>query len=336
MDRSKRQPIQPQVSPGLGGQDIDVARTRAGLGRSVSIHPTYYGHQERTAYGLRAHESTLDTGINYNDTANRIHGMGEQAGSRHMRVDQAITDTGRDYLVKKQRTTQPIDRSRAWAVKDSAGNISRTHVVDSRGNYVDNPRRAKRMMDRLGDRTLKANLSPTQYQRQGQYRQDVQRAQDVNIQEYGIGGWIKDNAGSLLKTGLGIGASFIPGGQKVGASLITSGVGDMIGNANDPVQDVAEQARKKAVLESRMKHEQPGTLPQEPQAQEPQAMYGGGQVGQAPIDRGSPLTEYQGGGTHEENKYGGIPIGGPKRVEEGEFKFKDPDSGEEYIFSNRF
>lgn len=51
---------------------------------------------------------------------------------------------------------------------------------------------------------------------------------------------------------------------------------------------------------------------------------------------GDVLTEYKGGGTHEENPYGGIPVGGKARVEEGEYRFTDPDSGESYIFSNRF
>jgi hypothetical protein len=48
------------------------------------------------------------------------------------------------------------------------------------------------------------------------------------------------------------------------------------------------------------------------------------------------LTEYKGGGTHEQNKYGGIQVGGKAKVEEGEFRFDDPDSGEAYVFSNRF
>lgn len=48
------------------------------------------------------------------------------------------------------------------------------------------------------------------------------------------------------------------------------------------------------------------------------------------------LTEYKGGGTHEENSYGGIPVGGKARVEEGEYRFTDPDTGESYIFSDRF
>jgi hypothetical protein len=48
------------------------------------------------------------------------------------------------------------------------------------------------------------------------------------------------------------------------------------------------------------------------------------------------LTEYSTGGTHETNKYGGIQIGGKAKVEEGEFRFDDPDSGESYVFSNRF
>jgi hypothetical protein len=48
------------------------------------------------------------------------------------------------------------------------------------------------------------------------------------------------------------------------------------------------------------------------------------------------VTKYEGGGTHEENRYGGIQVGPKARVEEGEYRFDDPDSGESYIFSNRF
>jgi hypothetical protein len=51
---------------------------------------------------------------------------------------------------------------------------------------------------------------------------------------------------------------------------------------------------------------------------------------------GGPLTHYNTGGTHEQNRFGGIPVGNQQFVEEGEFKFKDPDTGEDYIFSNRF
>lgn len=50
---------------------------------------------------------------------------------------------------------------------------------------------------------------------------------------------------------------------------------------------------------------------------------------------GEMLTEYKTGGTHKENPLGGIPIGGKARVEEGEYRFTDPDTGESYIFSNR-
>ena len=56
-------------------------------------------------------------------------------------------------------------------------------------------------------------------------------------------------------------------------------------------------------------------------------------IGESPLDF---LTEYKNGGTHEQNPYGGIPVGQKARVEEGEYRFTDPDSGESYIFSNRF
>lgn len=47
----------------------------------------------------------------------------------------------------------------------------------------------------------------------------------------------------------------------------------------------------------------------------------------------SMLTEYKGGGTHEESPYGGIPVGGKARVEEGEVRVNFDDG--DYIFSNR-
>lgn len=56
-------------------------------------------------------------------------------------------------------------------------------------------------------------------------------------------------------------------------------------------------------------------------------------IGESPLDF---LTEYKGGKTHEQNMFGGIPIGERARVESGEARFDDPDSGESYIFSNRF
>ena len=56
-------------------------------------------------------------------------------------------------------------------------------------------------------------------------------------------------------------------------------------------------------------------------------------IGESPLDF---LTEYKNGGTHETNPLGGIPVGQKARVEEGEYKFTDPDTKESYIFSNRF
>jgi hypothetical protein len=47
------------------------------------------------------------------------------------------------------------------------------------------------------------------------------------------------------------------------------------------------------------------------------------------------FTEYKGGGTHESSALGGIPLGGKARVEEGEVRYDDSETGESYIFSNR-
>jgi hypothetical protein len=51
------------------------------------------------------------------------------------------------------------------------------------------------------------------------------------------------------------------------------------------------------------------------------------------LEGDSMLTEYKGGGTHEENSYGGIPVGGKARVEEGEIRVNFDDG--DYIFSAR-
>jgi hypothetical protein len=61
-----------------------------------------------------------------------------------------------------------------------------------------------------------------------------------------------------------------------------------------------------------------------------------GGIGSVPSFGDKPvLTDYKGGGTHEQNPLGGIPIG-KARVEEGEERFDDPKTGESYIFSNRY
>ena len=49
----------------------------------------------------------------------------------------------------------------------------------------------------------------------------------------------------------------------------------------------------------------------------------------------NPITEYKGGGTHEQNPYGGIPLGNKARVESGEIRVDFPNEGS-YIFSNKF
>jgi hypothetical protein len=47
------------------------------------------------------------------------------------------------------------------------------------------------------------------------------------------------------------------------------------------------------------------------------------------------VTQYNGGGTHEQNSNGGIQIGGKAKVEDGEVRFDDPDDKSSYVFSNR-
>ena len=47
-------------------------------------------------------------------------------------------------------------------------------------------------------------------------------------EQFGLGGWLKDNALDLGKSAAGVGAMFIPGMQGAGAGLIASGVGGML------------------------------------------------------------------------------------------------------------
>jgi hypothetical protein len=59
-----------------------------------------------------------------------------------------------------------------------------------------------------------------------------------------------------------------------------------------------------------------------------------GSIGSVPsFNDQNPVTIYKGGGTHEQNKYGGIPIG-KNKVENGEVRVDFPDTGS-YIFSDR-
>jgi len=63
--------------------------------------------------------------------------------------------------------------------------------------------------------------------------------------------------------------------------------------------------------------------------------YEGGSLGTS-LNNLDFLTEYNQGSSHEQSPYGGIPVGGKARVEKGEVRFDDPDTGESYIFSDRF
>lgn len=47
------------------------------------------------------------------------------------------------------------------------------------------------------------------------------------------------------------------------------------------------------------------------------------------------VTNYQGGGSHQDNPLGGIPIGNKARVESGEVRYDDSQTKESYVFSNR-
>lgn len=73
---------------------------------------------------------------------------------------------------------------------------------------------------------------------------------------YGFGSWLKSNTGNLLQTGLGAGAMLIPGGQGIGANLMTSGIsgmattGDTIGNQQAAERQYREDALKKERIDN--------------------------------------------------------------------------------------
>jgi hypothetical protein len=60
-----------------------------------------------------------------------------------------------------------------------------------------------------------------------------------------------------------------------------------------------------------------------------------GSIGSVPsMSNPLPFTAYKGGGTHEQNPNGGIPVGGKAKVEEGEVRVDFPEGS--YIFSARY
>ena len=129
--------------------------------------------------------------------------------------------------------------------------------------------------------------------------------------QYGLGSFLKDNAVPLLKTGVGAALTATGAAAPVGIGLMASGAGEIASNelAENPEQAAA--MRQTAGLA--------GTV--------------GGLGAQGAFNsqmaQGGELTQYNGGGTHEENPRGGIDVGPNAQVEDKETRWED------YIFSDR-
>lgn len=145
------------------------------------------------------------------------------------------------------------------------------------------------------------------------------RALLANIKQFGLGSWLGENAGTIGSiAGAGIGTLIAPG---MGTSLGASIGGQLGGMAqkeymsnNQPQQQISP--------------EQMAT------SQESNRVYKmGGYKYNNGGDVDNTVSSFEGGGTHEQNPYGGIPIGNGNSVEAGEVKakFKEGD----YIYSNR-
>ena len=140
--------------------------------------------------------------------------------------------------------------------------------------------------------------------------------------------------------GAASGASAGPWGAVAGAAAgLLGGVGGIIGGrvkAGVEAAQKKEAARKANAAQAQTLTTKAGALDQAADARSLAAYYAeGGQINPFPSSEfGSPITEFNAGGSHEENPYDGIPQGIapdglPNLVEEGEVKFDN------YIFSDR-
>ena len=184
----------------------------------------------------------------------------------------------------------------------------------------------------------------------------------ISTEEYFLGGMLKDAggkqgmAGGIAGLGGMVGASGIlgnsVGGKTASGALSGAASGAMLGplgiGAGALIGGISSFIGAKKEKEEALKAEQDmknmqfsnfissSNLNQTNGSNMPMA-YGGDMYSEGGAM--SPLfTEFEGGGTHEQNPFGGIPQGmnaeGKQRsVEEGETKFKFKEG--EYIFSNR-
>ena len=129
--------------------------------------------------------------------------------------------------------------------------------------------------------------------------------------QYGLGSFLKNNAVPLLKTGAGAALTATGAAAPVGIGLMASGVGEIASNelAENPEQAAAMQAGSQLA----------GTV----------GSLGAQGTFNSQLAQGGELTQYNGGGTHQENPRGGIDIGPNAQVEDKETRWED------YIFSDR-
>lgn len=153
------------------------------------------------------------------------------------------------------------------------------------------------------------------------------------------GAMAKNTIMATLQGGAG-GASAGPWGAVAGAAAgLLGGIGGIIGGfakARKKKDAMNEAARKANLAQAQTLTAKAGALDQTADARSLAAYYAdGGAINPFPSSQfGSPITEFNAGGSHEENPYDGIPQGVapdglPNLVEEGEVKFDN------YIFSDR-
>ena len=155
---------------------------------------------------------------------------------------------------------------------------------------------------------------------------------------YSLGG-IAASAGSGVMSGAALGIPGMIGGGVLG--LLKGAIG------HKQEKDAAKAEEQKAIdekaliMKNKMASLPAGTKGVVPGVANPYMLALGGMV---PSNTGeTDLVEYNGGGSHEQNPLGGIPIGmgangKPNTVEHGEasYKFKNKEGKyDNYIFSNR-
>ena len=88
---------------------------------------------------------------------------------------------------------------------------------------------------------------------QVQYNKPIYNIQLTEDEMYNFGGWLKENAGSLLSTVAGTAMSFVPGLQGVGIPMAVSGAAGLLGSANaDKTDEDLERRNAEAAYQTQM------------------------------------------------------------------------------------